>query len=275
MIIGIIGLGFVGNAMQESFTLKGVQDIKVYDKFKNGGIGKLEDCLSCNILFLALPTIYDESSGCYDREPIIETCNYLIHNNFNGAVVVKSTIEPETLNELAIEFNTLHFIHNPEFLTAINAFDDFHNQSHIVLGQGTNCSDKNLNNVISFYKKYYQNADISTCSTIESESMKSFVNCFYAVKVQFFTEIYLLCQKNNCDFNKVRKMMLKNDWIHPNHTQIPGPDGDISYGGLCFPKDTNALTKYMERKNSPNQVLNATIKERNSMRSDNLNCSKK
>ena len=30
--------------------------------------------------------------------------------------------------------------------------------------------------------------------------MKSFVNCFYAVKVQFFTELYLLCEKNGCDY---------------------------------------------------------------------------
>ena len=25
--------------------------------------------------------------------------------------------------------------------------------------------------------------------------MKSFVNCFYSVKIQFFNELYLLCQK--------------------------------------------------------------------------------
>ena len=33
--------------------------------------------------------------------------------------------------------------------------------------------------------------------------------------------------------------------INNMHTNIPGPDGQISYGGLCFPKDTNALLKYM------------------------------
>ena len=42
-------------------------------------------------------------------------------------------------------------------------------------------------------------------------------------------------------------MMLTNNWINPSHTNIPGPDGLISYGGMCFPKDTNALNEYMKK----------------------------
>ena len=60
--------------------------------------------------------------------------------------------------------------------------------------------------------------------------------------------------------------MLKNGWINPMHTNVPGSDGNISYGGFCFPKDTNALNNYMIKNNSPNQILNSTIKERNLLR---------
>jgi UDP-glucose 6-dehydrogenase len=66
--------------------------------------------------------------------------------------------------------------------------------------------------------------------------------------------------------------MLKNNWINPMHTTVPGPDGKMSYGGLCFPKDTNALNHYMRRNGIPNKVLNATIEERNEMREDKDNC---
>jgi UDP-glucose 6-dehydrogenase len=65
--------------------------------------------------------------------------------------------------------------------------------------------------------------------------------------------------------------MLKNKWINPMHTQVPGTDGKLSYGGLCFPKDTNALFSYMKKNNIPSKVLGATIKERNEIRSDNQN----
>ena len=62
--------------------------------------------------------------------------------------------------------------------------------------------------------------------------------------------------------------MLKNNWINPMHTNIPGPDGNISYGGLCFPKDTNALNSYMKKYNSDNLLLQSTIEERDNLRSD-------
>ena len=45
-------------------------------------------------------------------------------------------------------------------------------------------------------------------------------------------------------------MMLKNEWINPMHTNVPGSDGSLGYGGACFPKDTNALYRYMEKKGS-------------------------
>lgn len=272
MIIGIIGLGFVGSAMFKSFQNKGLKELYGYDKFKNGGEGNFEDCLKTNLLFLALPTKYNFKLGMYDKQSIIETCEKLSKNNYNGVIIIKSTVEPETTNNLSKEFPKLQFIHNPEFLTAKTAYEDFHNQKHIVLGKANSCSEGNLLLVKKFYNEYYPDAEISLCSSIESESMKSFVNCFYSVKIQFFTELYLLCQENTCDYQKVRNMMLKNGWINEMHTNIPGSDGKISYGGLCFPKDTNALKKYMERKETPHKVLDATIKERNDIRDDNNNC---
>ena len=73
------------------------------------------------------------------------------------------------------------------------------------------------------------------------------------------------------DYNNVRDLMLKNGWINPMHTIVPGTDGQLSYGVLCFPKDTNALLQFMKLKGVPHKVLDATVNERNDMRSDHLN----
>jgi len=274
MKIGIVGLGCVGGAMYKSFSLKGLiknKNLFCYDKYKDGGIGSFDNCLNCDVLFLALPTKYNYNICNYDTSAIEETCYKLMENNFNGVIVIKSTINPETTDKLSEKYNPLQFIHNPEFLTARTAFYDFHNQKHIVLGKGNLCSEKNLMFVEKFYKKFYPNAKISISTALESESMKIYVNCFYATKVQFFTELYCLCQKNGSDFNKIKDMMIENKWINKMHTQIPGPDGKISYGGLCFPKDTNALNNYMIQLNSPNKLLDSVIEERNSMRNDHDN----
>lgn len=271
--VAVAGLGFVGSSMVKSFQLKNYTvntDLFCYDKFKDDGVGGINLLLLADVVFLALPTKYNEKDGSYDKSAISEVCTYLEMKNYTGAVVIKSTVEPETTVDLSNVFK-LNFIHNPEFLTARTAFEDFHNQKHVVLGSAPNCSTNAFNLVENFYRQNYPEADISLCTSTESESMKSFVNCFYAVKVQFFNELYLTCKSSNTDYDKVRTLMLKNGWINEMHTNVPGPDGQLSYGGLCFPKDTNALLKHMENDDIPHAVLKAVITERNSMRDDDNN----
>jgi len=272
--LGIIGIGFVGNAMMENFISYGYklhQDLFVYDKYKNGGIGQFEDILETDILFLSLPTKYNLKEQSYDISCITDTLNQLIHYKYNGIIVIKSTLEPGTTKLLSERYN-LDLVHNPEFLTARTAIDDFKNQKHIVLGKCIIHNQYKFDKLVDFYKMHFPNAELSLCESMESESMKLFLNNFYAVKVQFFTELYLLCQKINIDYNTIKDLMLKNGWINQMHTQIPGPDGNISYSGLCFPKDTMALNFFMEKLNVPHDVLTSTINERNTMRNnDNIN----
>ena len=271
--VSVIGLGFVGGSMKKSFELKGAF-VKGYDKYKIG-TDSFTDCLAGDIAFLALPTIFDEDKMSYDKSCIHEVCADLEKHDYKGLVVIKSTVEPTTTEELIKTYPTLKFIHNPEFLTAATAFEDFHNQKHIVLGKGSNISDKDVDVLEQFYRSHYPDAEVSRCSCTESESMKIFVNCFYSVKIQFFNELYLLCDKMGCDYNTVKDLMLKNKWINPMHTNVPGVDGKLSYGGYCFPKDTNALLNHMRREGTHCKVLEATIIERNIMRNDHVNVKSK
>lgn len=276
MKISIIGLGFVGNAMFKSFNIKNNENnnkymIYGYDKYKNNGIGSINECLNSDVIFLALPTEYDTYTKQYNKNPLYSVLDELENNNYNNLIVIKSTVEPRTTEDLQNKYKNMHFIHNPEFLTARTAFEDFHNQTHIVLGKSNTCCENKTKNLIAFYKDYYSNVEISICSSIESESMKIFCNSFYAVKIQFFNELYLLSQKIGGDYNNIVNLMLKNSWINPMHTNVPGPDGNLSYGGLCFPKDTNALLQVMKNNNSEHKLLEACIEERNEMRDDQEN----
>jgi UDPglucose 6-dehydrogenase len=266
--IGIIGLGFVGDSILKSLQKKNCIT-KGYDKNKCSD--SYLSTIKSDIIFLCLPTVFDEEKSEYDKSCIHEVCNNLVKDNYQGIVIIKSTVEPTTTEKLCCNFPSLKFIHNPEFLTAATAFEDFHNQKHIVLGQSKNTTKQDVDMLVEFYKQYYPEAKISICTSTESESMKSFVNCFYSVKIQFFNEIYLLCLKTGCNYNTVKELMLKNGWINPMHTNVPGTDGLLSYGGYCFPKDTNALVEFMKKIDSPHEVLEATISERNKMRTDNTN----
>ena len=268
--IGIAGVGFVGGAMLKSFIKNNV-DVKAYDKY-NDKYNTFEEITYSDIIFLCLPTKFDENINMYDKSCIYSVCDDLNKVNYSGSIIIKSTVETGTTEKISNKYPNLQFIHNPEFLTARTAYEDFHNQKHIVIGKSGNCNQKHVENLYNFYNYNYPEAEFSFCSSNESESMKLFVNCFYSVKIQFFNELFLLTQKiENCNYDNILSIMLKNNWINPMHTKVPGPDGELSYGGACFPKDTNALLNLMKFNNTSSSVLESTINERNIMRKDNVN----
>ena len=285
--IGIIGDGFVGTAIRESLLLHDFiynQNLYIYDKYKKKDYmcNKITDMLNCDILFLCLPTQYDNNKETYDLSSLDEVLEIINNNEYTGYCLIKSTVLPNTILNYSKRYSNLHIIHNPEFLSVKTAINDFHNQKHIVLGinnknivLGINNKNKvlgieniDITKVTDFYKKYYSDAEITIIDSIESELMKVASNSFYAIKIQFMTELYLLSNKIGCNYDTVKNTMIKNGWINPMHTEVPGHDGNISYGGLCFPKDTKALQKYMEKENIPNLVLKSTIIERDEIRKE-------
>lgn len=267
--VGLVGLGFVGSALKSSFEKLGAE-LRCFDKYKNGGVGRLEDVLGCDIVFLCLPTPYSDELDNYDLAPLREVCSSLQSNSYQGAVVIKSTILPGTSDMFSEDYQ-LNIIHNPEFLSAKTAVEDFHNQSHIVIGKTKRCSDELVNTVCFFYEFLYPVATFSRCTAEESELMKMTCNCFYATKIQFFNEIYCATGCNQEKYDNVIEMCLKNGWINPMHTKVPGTDGKLSYGGLCFPKDTSALLSHLRRNQQPSKVLGAVVEEQKEMRDDHEN----
>jgi UDPglucose 6-dehydrogenase len=272
--VGVCGLGFVGEAIVKSLHENKIPKVCGYDKYKNGSKKNFKDLLKTDFIFFTLPTQYDENRKDYNIDSIKENLEALKKNNYKGIILNKSTVSPKTTQMLADTYG-LCMIHNPEFLSSSSAFDDFHNQYCTILGKTTNCTDDQINYIINFYKTYYPKTTITVCTSEESESTKLFSNCFYCVKIQFFNEIYDYCKKTNIDYETVRKLMLQNGWISPMHTLVPGPDGLLSYGGYCFPKDSLALLEGMNKNNVINGVLKAAISERGSMREDNFNIIKK
>ena len=263
MILGICGCGFVGNAILQYLLKQPDIKVNVYDKYKN--INTFEELLPCNVLFICLPTNYDEEFKSYDMTEINTTLSLLSDNNFHGIILLKSTVLPKYCSGINNLYSNLNIIHNPEFLSASTAVEDFSTQKHIILGH-TRQSIPYINTVDILYKKLFPNSMISICTSEESALTKLACNSFYSTKIQYFTEIYLLCKNINVSYDNVKRLMLQNGWIDSHHTDVPGHDKQISFGGACFPKDINALTQYMIASNIPSDVLQAVINERNKMR---------
>jgi nucleotide sugar dehydrogenase len=269
--IGICGVGFVGQAIQSFFlnNKKPVEqefhkhEIEVYDKYKN--INTLAQVINTNLLYICLPTPFNEQLKTYDLSEISQLLFLLHEQKYTGTILLKSTVTPNYCTDMNQMYKGLKIVHNPEFLSARTAAQDFAQQEHIILGY-TPQSQCMLNFLSEFYKVLFPKAIISSCSAEVASLTKLACNSFYATKVQYFTELYELCQRMGISYTTVKDLMIRNNWIHPQHTTVPGPDGQISFGGACLPKDLSALNQYMALYKTPHQVLNAAITERNEMR---------
>lgn len=264
MKIGIIGLGFVGQAINEFFKSK-KQNVLIYDKYKN--INTFDIVLSTDIIYICLPTLYSNSTKTYDMTDIDSTIEELVKNKYNGVILIKSTVLPNYCTTTNNKYPQLMIVHNPEFLSTRTASHDFSQQYHIVLGY-TKQSIIVIEITEEFYRNLFPTAEISCVISEEAGLMKLACNSFYAMKIQYFTEIFLLCEKMGISYNCVKNLMLKNNWINSMHTSIPGHDNIISFGGACFPKDINALNEFMKLRDTPSCVIESVINERNSMRDD-------
>ena len=76
--------------------------------------------------------------------------------------------------------------------------------------------------------------------------VKYMTNSYLATKVSFANEIYQICQKINIDYDKVVEYATLDERLGKTHLSVPGPDGDLGFGGHCLPKDLNALITFAQ-----------------------------
>lgn len=224
MKIGIIGCGFIGTALKVWLeeTNKEVE-LFVNDSFK----GYNDDVYSMNLdayfIQIHIPTL---ENGKQDVKPLLDIVRKLPKNS---KAWIRTTILPSTLKACR-EINP-NVEHMPEFLTQRTYIEDFKKQPMVFTG------DAELLKRIFPGKHYIEMTSEEACMVKYSH------NVFGALKVLYFNCIYDICKKNNLDWNKVHEGILASGYINEVHTQVPGPDGQFSYGGKCFPKDVNAFEK--------------------------------
>ena len=237
-MVGIIGNGFVGNAVYQN--LRDRVKCKVYDVDQNRSFNTLEEVLSQDFIFVCLPTPMKEGGEC-DLSILDKFFEGLFWDNpdIEGTFIIKSTVPVGTTRRYSEKYNV---IHNPEFLTARNAVEDYGKAERNVVG-----GDKELcTDFVCFFEACFPKIPSVMVSSDESEAIKYFSNVFLAYKVAYFNKIYDFCQATGMEYDNVRKGVTGDSRIGKSHTQVPGIDNDRGFGGTCFPKDLNSLIVQME-----------------------------
>lgn len=257
--IGIVGLGFVGNAISQAYDHMTVTKV-IIDPAK-GYNNSYTDLVSTDAVFLCVPTPQGDDGSC-DTSILESVLSELQKINYTGVIISKCTAPPSVYKTLEKQFPNL--IHAPEFLTAANAVYDYANGKFAYIGGEINAYRKEAERIIKLGQPGLTN--IIHCSIEEAALAKYILNSFMATKVVFMNEMYRLAESIGCDYENIRRMLSVDPRIGNTHMKVPGPDGLFGFGGYCFPKDTAALLKFAEQAGVEMMVLDAAVRKNTFLR---------
>jgi UDPglucose 6-dehydrogenase len=259
--VGIIGLGFVGSAINSSLEMTMHSRLTLVDPAK-GYTDKIEDCVNCTGIFVCVPSPMGDDGSC-DTSILESVLTQLKDVGYNGVIISKCTAPPDVYERLNAEYPNL--VHAPEFLTAANAVSDYENGSFAMIGGRVPAYQREAERIIRISQSLL-GENVVYCSIGEAALAKYTINSFLATKVIFMNEIYNLSQKLGLRYEVVAAMYTMDPRIGKSHTVVPGPDGAFGFGGACFPKDTAALLKIAEQHGSDMMVLDAAVKKNTLLR---------
>ena len=242
MNIGIIGQGYVGSAIKIGFEPH--YNIETYDKYdEDKSTCDLTELVeTCKVIFVCVPTPMNKDGSCHTDivESVVKDIDDRVDlGNISKPIVAQETGTPS---------------HD---LTEANFIEDFKNQKRIILGgvrQGTN-------KLRQIYSKVFPHATIVKTGSKTAEMVKYFINCYLGTKVSFANEMKMVSDEVGIDYDKVVEYATYDERLGKSHWAVPGPDGDLGFGGHCLPKDVSAIVSEFDT-----ELLDSVLKVNNKVR---------
>lgn len=248
-MIGIIGQGFVGNAIYQKFKGSHLV-VNTYDLDSSKCNSSIQETMDNEIVFICLPTPMNANGTCH-TDIVEEAISRCFKFGVTKTVVIKSTVTPGTTAKWNKQFPSLNIVFNPEFLTERNAVSDFNNTSKIILGGPKSATGK----IKTLYSKVFPKAKIIRTESTHAEMVKYVTNTYLAAKVAYANEIFKVCESLDIDYDTVIEYATLDNRLGDSHWQVPGHDGQFGFGGHCYPKDLLAMINLAEQLKVPNLVL--------------------
>ncbi len=265
--LGFVGAGFVGGAAIRAFS--GYNNIVVYDKGLE--IGSMAEVVEkADVIFVAVPTPMRKDGTCDTRivEEVVLEIDEAVYDADRGfdnmEVVLRSTVPPQFLKELwdGVEHFSLLFM--PEFLTERTADLDFITAPRYIIGTEDILDEEGYCNTVALLENRFPGTRIALMSLEEAALVKYMTNCFFAMKISFFNEVYKVASNVvGAEPSTVINEIIQDGRIGRSHFMVPGHDGDFGYGGHCFPKDVNA---YISFGDPWNEMAKATMRVNDKVR---------
>ena len=228
-----------------------------------------EGIKEAKIVFLALPTPPD-GDGNADLQYVLgvaKDLGRLLKKDDYKIIIDKSTVPVGTADKVRVAIlesaskayptgegleGAFDVVSNPEFLREGVAVDDFMKPDRVVIGTGSERAKKLLGELYAPFVR--QGNPIIYMDERSAELTKYAANSFLATKISFMNEIAQLCEKLGADVDMVRRGIGSDERIGRRFL-FPG----IGYGGSCFPKDVQALSRSSREINYDFKILDAVM----------------
>lgn len=226
--IGVVGLGAVGSAVKA-----GMEEYHQVSGYDIDGRGSFDETLHSDAILVCVPTdgLHD---GRLDMSAICTTVERLGKVLYPGLLIIKSTLQPGTMDSMENEHPNLRLCYMPEFLREKDAYEWFANPDRLVVSG----SQDDVAVALKLFDWVPENVPRLIMSHLEAELGKLAHNAYIATKVTFTCEIERMCEQAGADPENVMAVVWNDRRIaNPSHL-TPSLGG---FDGKCVPKDTQAL----------------------------------
>jgi UDPglucose 6-dehydrogenase len=211
------------------------------------------------IIFLALPTPPGED-GSADLSYILGVARDLSEIIKDYKVIVdKSTVPVGTSEKVTaallekLDASLFDVVSNPEFLREGAAVEDFLRPDRVVIGTQ---SEKAKTKMKRLYEPFVRQGNpIIFMDERSAEMTKYAANAYLATRITFMNEVANLCEIVGANVDMVRQGVGTDNRIGKRFL-FPG----IGYGGSCFPKDVQALSKTSTEYSYDFSILDAVMR---------------
>lgn len=233
------------NAGERVIYEEGLDDI-ILKTMKDGNLkftSNPNEIVGSDVTFICVGTPLSEQG--FDMSQVNYAANMIRELGHDQIVALKSTVRVGTTRQLQENLDPsaekLIFVSAPEFLKEGGAVGDFLKPDRVIIG--TDHEDKVGSTFRDLFRPFLVSGKpLRVMSPPSAESAKILANSYLAMRITYINEAARFCDAVGADIGDVR-LGIGDDQRIGGHYLYPG----IGYGGMCFPKDVEELTFFIDQ----------------------------